>query len=90
VLIDCKEVKESVTEIITSKNEEIQKAKNDSEEEKKNVDRNIIKFNNSKKEAEASLQTISQKVEAIDKYIQGKDKSDYYSCCDHSTPSMWL
>ena len=73
----CEEVKTSVTNMITNKNEEIQNAKDDSNREKKNVDQNIIKFNNSKKETEASLQTISQKVKDIDEYIEGKYETDY-------------
>ena len=63
--------------MITNKNKEIQIAKDDSNREKNNVDKSIEEFKKSKDKAEASLQTISQKVKAIDNYIEGKYKSDY-------------
>ena len=76
VLTRCEEAKTSVTNMISNKNEEIQNAKEDSNREKKNVDQNIKEFNNSKNEAEVSLNTISQKVKAIDKDIEGNNKPD--------------
>ena len=73
VLTHCEKVKTSVTNMITNKNEEIQNAKDDSNREKKNVDQNIKVFNNLKNEVEVSLNTISQKVKAIDKDIEGNN-----------------
>ena len=69
----CETIKIYITKMITNKNEEIQNAKEDSNQQKKKVDQKQIEFNNSMNEVEASLKTISQNVEAINKYIKGKN-----------------
>ena len=69
----CEKVKTSITNMIINKNKEIQNAKDDSDKEKNKLDQKIKESNNTKDEGLASLKTISLKVKAIDKDIEGNN-----------------
>ena len=69
----CEEIMTSITNMITNKNEEIQNAKENLNKEKRNIDLNIKELNSLKNEAEESLKAINQRIEAIDKDIEGNN-----------------
>ena len=69
-----KDVKTAISNLIDNKNDEIQQAKNLSEEENQRIDQNTTEFNSTMDLTKTSLQSIEQNVKNIKNKVLGITK----------------